>query len=78
MKALKKVVINIWELLIIITGVLSFYGYKFIGRNTDPTLFIILFALYGGMVAYKITARIQATMTKVKNGTWGNNNDESR
>ena len=77
MNILKKVIINVWELMIIVTGILTYAGEKFIGRNINPTLFVWLFALYGGMVAYKVAARIQKTMAQVKNGTWGKD-DESR
>lgn len=68
---MKKVIINVWEILIILTGLLAFCGERFIGKNINPVLFIILFALYGARAAYKLTERIQDDIKKVKSGTWG-------
>lgn len=71
MKKYKGVLITIYEIVTIALGLLTFKGDYFIGRNINGYPFVILLALYVGVVTYKIASHVQDTISEVKNGTWG-------
>ena len=65
-KILKRVLINIAELLIIAVAVLTFQGERFIGYNLKPWILICLAALYLIYPIYKFICRVWDDIAKAR------------